>query len=81
MAAQTRIAELSSVIQVSTARLDDYLKAHGISSPSFDLDTPAKLSLPADIAEVRENLLDATDELNTLILGPVRYLTEYNVWI
>ena len=79
MASRTRITELAGIIQSNTAKLDEYLNVQGIKSPSFEIDAPEKLSLPAAVAKARETILDATNELHNLVLGPVQFLTGYNV--
>ena len=79
MAPTTRIAEIAAIIQSQTMKLDEHLKANGLKSPSFDIDAPSKLSLPPSIAETRAAILDATNELHSLVLGPVQSLTDYQV--
>ena len=79
MASTTRIAELAALIQSNTTALDKYLKEQNIQSLSFEIDAPESLSLPAKIAESREAVLDATDELHALVLGPVQSLMRLNV--
>ena len=77
--ASTRIADLAAAIHSNTTKLDEYLKAQGIKSPSFDIDAPEKLDLPPAIAGLREHILDATDELHHIVQGPVQYLTGFDV--
>ena len=72
--APTRIAELASVIQTNTSKVDQYLSSVGTPTPSFDIEAPLAFILPAEIAACREAVLEATDELNSLMLGPIELL-------
>jgi len=76
MASPTRIAELATLIQKNTAILDDYLNTNGLPTPSFDESSPPVLHLPKDTADVREAIIEATDELHSLLLGPVMKVYE-----
>ena len=67
-----RIVELSNSIQANTAKLDAFFSSHGIPTPSFGIETPLELELPDDIKSCRSTLLEATDELHTLVLGPIQ---------
>lgn len=69
--ASTRITELSSVISSVTSKYDDYLSAQGLPTPSFDPGAPPFLPLPPDVAEAKQLILEATDELHALIAGPL----------
>ena len=71
----TRISELASIIALKTAEIDAYTSAKNVPSPSFDPDFPPRLLLHPDIAASRQAILDATDELHALMLGPVGILT------
>jgi hypothetical protein len=79
MSSSTRIAKLAQLIQTNTVKVDNYLQTEGLKTPSFDIDAPAKLELPPSIEQARETILDATDELHRLILGPKQYLTGLSV--
>ena len=79
MASNTRVVELASIIQSSTETLNTYLGSQGIGSPSFEIDAPDISSLPPEIAKARETILDATNELHNLALGPTQVLTAYPV--
>ena len=72
---RSRIAELAGIISANTAEIDAYIAARGLPSPSFDADSPPELLLCAEVAELRQRILDATDELHALMLGPVGVLT------
>lgn len=75
----SRIVELAAVIQEHTAKVDSYLNSQNLPSPSFDISSPAILPLPTDIAASQGAVLEATDELNVLMLGPVKYLASLPV--
>ena len=67
----TRISELSSIISSATSKYDDYLTAQALPTPSFDPGAPPFLPLPTDVAEAKQFVLEATDELHALIAGPL----------
>lgn len=67
----SRIAELSSSIAENTRKVDEFFIASGLPSPSFDVSTPPDLPLPAEIAQAKEAALEAMDELQALLLGPM----------
>ena len=71
----SRISELAGIISVNTAKIDAYIAAEGLPYPSFDADSPPGLLLHPEVAALRQQTLDATDELHALILGPVGILT------
>ncbi|KAK0656883.1 putative O-methyltransferase [Cercophora newfieldiana] len=71
MASKTRIAELASIIQEKTTILDEYLAAQGLPSPSFDESYPAIVQLPDGLMAARDALTEASDELRSLVMGPV----------
>jgi hypothetical protein len=77
--AQTRIAELATIISTQTTFVDQYLQSHGISSPSFDAEYNEMTTPPKEITASKNAILEATEELNSLIAGPVGYLTSLNV--
>ena len=68
---QSRIVELASSIATGTAAIDEYLSGHGLPSPSFDADFPIALDLPDEIQQIRDSVLEASKELQALMLGPV----------
>lgn len=77
--ASNRIVELANSIQTNTAKLDQHYSSHGIPTPSFDIETPLKIDLPSDLAACRMAIIEATDELQSLILGPVSTVNELRV--
>ena len=71
MAPVSRISELSGIIADSTAKLDAYHEAHNLPTPSFASDALPKYPYPSDIAQIRQAAVEATDELQALLAGPV----------
>ena len=67
-----RIVQLSNSIQENTAKFDAFFSSHGIPTPSFGVETPLELEFPNDIKSCRSTILEATDELHTLVLGPTQ---------
>ncbi|KAM3418395.1 hypothetical protein BST61_g4388 [Cercospora zeina] len=67
----SRIAQLADTIQRNTSIFDEYLSTHGLQSPSFDPDGPLmEMELPSVIRIARLAVLDATQELRDLMMGP-----------
>ncbi len=79
--AATRISELASLIAINTTNLDAHLTSEGLPTPSFDADAPARLLFDDKIASSRQAILEATDELQALVLGPIGILTSPSVRI
>lgn len=77
--ASSRIVKLANSIQANTSKLDQHFSSHGIPTPSFDIETPLKIDLPDDLAACRMAIIEATDELQSLILGPVSTVNELRV--
>ena len=81
-ASQTRIAELASIISENTTKLDDYLRAHGLPTPSFDVNAPAHTPIPPEATSVeaaRRNAIEASLELSDLLQGSTALLRP-QVW-
>ncbi|KAJ8065081.1 hypothetical protein OCU04_005793 [Sclerotinia nivalis] len=74
MSHATRIAVLAAKIQEHTSKVDEYLASNNLPSPSFDVSCPVRLSLPPEIQTSRNAVLEASDELTALMLGPVESL-------
>ena len=79
MAQTRRIVELAAIIHSGTVKIDQYLESKDIVSPSVELDAPVAFDLPDSIATSRNAVLDATDELHALLLGPIQFLTSISV--
>ena len=72
----SRIVELASIITTKTSQVDDYLSTHGLPGLSFE---PTRESqehtLPESVQAAQNAVLEATDELHALMLGPMGILT------
>lgn len=79
--ATSRISELASLIAVHTAAVDEYFSSSNLPEPSFSPEFPAQVLSEAKIAASRQIILEATDELHSLLLGPVGALTSPSVRI
>ena len=67
----SRIAELASIISSNTSQVDDYISTHGLPPLSFEPNASLKPdTLPHGIQSAQHAILEATDELNALMLGP-----------
>ena len=75
----TRLAELANIIYSHTCKIDEHFKDHDIATPSFDIDTPAVVQLPDELAISKNAVLEASDELSMLLLGPMGFLTNLQV--
>ncbi|TGO83237.1 hypothetical protein BPOR_0678g00020 [Botrytis porri] len=76
---QSRIAELASIISTHTTIVDEYFQSHGIASPSFDVNYSETSQISKEISASKSIILEATEELNSLIGGLVGVLTSMNV--
>lgn len=73
---QSQIVQLAYTIAANTKKYDDYLSSHGLPSPSFEVKTPLKLELPDDIEKANNAVVEATSELQALMLGPLGSLLD-----
>jgi hypothetical protein len=71
-----RIVELASIIQRNAIKVDEYITRSGLPSPSFNIQTPAQLDFPEQISAVRTAIIEAMDELQALLLGPLPMIFE-----
>ena len=71
MSHPSRILELSAQIQHHTQWINDHLVGQGQPLPSWDLDTPQRILEDPEGREHQACLLEATDELQKLVLGPI----------
>ncbi|KAK4206754.1 S-adenosyl-L-methionine-dependent methyltransferase [Rhypophila decipiens] len=77
---ESRIIELASRIAANTKKLNDYLVANNLPTPSFDVKGPKANLVPKQEIEVqaaRAAIIDDTQELRRLVLGPREYLMSY----
>ncbi len=73
-----RIKELALLILSKATDIDDKLNVAGLSTPSFHPQASKSL-LQDEIAESRQTVLETTEELHALMLGPVGLLTSHSV--
>lgn len=69
--ATSRISELALVIARYTTEVENDLMADGLPCPTFGVDQPPTLVHNPKIAAARQAILEATDELHALMLGPI----------
>lgn len=66
-----RILQLSATINASMAKVHKVIDALGVTVPSFQEDAP---TLPAEIDEPGDVILDATAELHDLFKNPMNII-------
>ena len=66
----SRTSELVSIIASNTVTIEEYLKKRGLPDLSFDVRPDSHVQQIKEIAVQRQAILDATDELQALMLGP-----------
>ena len=74
MAPTSRMAQLASVIQTHTTIVDEHIALQKLPSPSFHVNAPPQLQLPEAISSSRDAVIEAMDELQALMLGPLDFL-------
>ena len=77
--APQRLAELSSIIAANTAKLEEIIASQGLVYPSFEAALPSELLKDHQAIAARQSILEATDELHALMLGPAGILTSFPV--
>lgn len=81
MTAQT-ILSLSAIISENTLKIHEYHVANGLPTPSFDINGPRESLISGDAHEIqaaRVAVVDATEKLRRLTLGPRDYLMSFIV--
>lgn len=76
------IVQLASRIAANTTKLNTYIEAHHLPTPSFDVNGPKDTLVPKeekDVEAARVAIIDDTQELRRLVLGPREYLMSYTV--
>lgn len=71
--ATSRIVELTDIIAKNTKIVDDFLNAEGKPALSFAVDGPSDFPVPSsntDIQHARRVVVNATQELHDLMVGP-----------
>jgi hypothetical protein len=69
----TRIVELSNIISENTTKINDFLAESGLPQLTFDAHGPADFPVPSaneDIQAARRAVVNATQELHVLMVGP-----------
>lgn len=73
----SRIVELASIITAKNNQIDDYLSTNHLPPLSFEPnDESPKDTLPNSVQAAQNAILEATDELHALMLGPMGILTQ-----
>lgn len=70
-----RIVELADQISSSVSKLQERLTAQGVPSPSWNEDSPQ--SLPADVNDLKDAVLDASAELHEILLEPLMLIFKH----
>ena len=68
------LTEIAGAVLAGAIRLEAYTASNGLPSTTFENDTLG--SLPDELEEARKSLIDATQDLKRLALGPVGMLLE-----
>lgn len=69
------LVDLASQITHTAKIIDSFIAANGYPQPSFDADAPhAFPPAPKEILDARRQLLDASQAIRELVLGPAEYL-------
>ncbi len=68
--ASSRTSELVSIIASNTVKIEEYLNKRGLPDLSFDARPSSQLHQHNEITSQRQAVLNATDELHALMLGP-----------
>ena len=66
----SRASELVSIIASNTVVIEEYLKQGGLPDLSFDARPSSQEQFDNKIDAQRQAVLEATDELHALMLGP-----------
>ena len=71
--------ELASIISAQTQVVNEHLQLQGFDSPSFDLEYVDPPYVPSEVAVAKRAIFEATEELNSIILGPMGFLSIIDV--
>ncbi|KAI5928621.1 S-adenosyl-L-methionine-dependent methyltransferase [Camillea tinctor] len=74
MAESRSLDELSSIVQRSLSTINGALKEKGLPQPSFAHGGPTTFTLPDGLDQARTEALEAIDEIQALLRGPIDYL-------
>lgn len=70
-----RIVQLVRILSDSVTEVQAALAKKGHPSPSFDEDAPA--SIPPELSDLQDKILDASAELHDLFLQPINLIHKY----
>ena len=76
MTSSAKLLELSAKLQSGISQLHQYVEENSVQWTSFDLDSALTVSLPPSLQKIREKAIEATEELHTLLLGPLACFTQ-----
>lgn len=80
MSTSSQMTMLSTVIATETEKLEKYLMRSGLAQPGFDVTAPGDFpKLPADMQQSRQTIINATQELSSLVRGPREHV-RWSVW-
>jgi hypothetical protein len=75
--ARTRIVELTAIISENAQKIDQYFAANNLPPLSFDSDAPLDFPVPSsnkEIQHARRAVVNATQELHDLMVGPREHI-------
>ncbi|OAL73382.1 O-methyltransferase [Trichophyton violaceum] len=75
---KSRIVQLAQLISSGITVIDTHLGDNGLSTPSFNPDSPVQVVTQEDMVRVKYEVLGATIELRQLLEGPMKLLPESN---
>ena len=75
----SRLASLAALISENSDKIEAYIAQKGFSPVWFDADTSSFWIHDSEISQARQVLLDLTDEMHALMLGPIGALTNPSV--
>ncbi|KAI1140753.1 S-adenosyl-L-methionine-dependent methyltransferase [Hypoxylon sp. FL0543] len=69
--APSKIIVLAQKISAETEKIEAYFRENGLRTPGFDADAPTDFpNMPDDISRSRREVIEATQELQDLMVGP-----------
>ncbi|CAJ2504087.1 Uu.00g114810.m01.CDS01 [Anthostomella pinea] len=71
VSSHSRIGALAQQIATETGKVEAYFEKRGWPMPSFEVDSPDDFpKLPEDVSRCRREVIEATQELHDLMVGP-----------
>lgn len=77
---KSRIVQLAQLISSGITVIDTHLGDNGLSTPSFNPDSPVQVVTQEDMVRVKYEVLGATIELRQLLEGPMKLLPEVSIF-